>query len=272
MKCPQCGHDQSSTVECQQCGIIFSKWRPKSEAARPEPLPTDLPDDFPSPLEALFRGANVLKLRENPRGVLSMLTGWEVAREFDITDSVGRSRGTAAEQGQGFLAGLGRTYFSSWMPIQFAVFAYPGQQLVLTLQRPFFWWFSEMTVTGPDGQRFGSATRQFSILRKRYALRDASGQIFATIATPLFHPWTFPIFDRSGQQRGEIQKRWAGMTGEVFTEAHRFMIDLMNNDWPLAHRAVILATALTIDYDSFESRGRRRSALGIGTSVDSLFE
>jgi hypothetical protein len=92
-------------------------------------------------------------------------------------------------------------------------------------------------------------------------LRDASGQTFATIASPLLHPWTFPIFDRSGQQRAEIAKKWAGMTEEMLTEAQRFKIDFMNYDWPLAHRAVVLGTALSIDFDSFEWRGRRRNAL-----------
>ena len=51
----------------------------------------------------------------------------------------------------------------------------------------------------------------------------------------------------------------------MFTEAQRFKIDFMNHDWPLAQRAVILATALTIDFDSFESRGERRTWLNLGS-------
>ena len=253
MRCPQCGHEQSSTVECEQCGIIFSKWKPHEVAAA----------ELPSPLAALLGNANVLRLNENPRGVLSMLTGWEVAREFDIVDSIGRQRGSAAEQGQGALASLGRTFFSGWLAIQFAVFSYPSQQLAMTLRRPFFWFFSEMTIDGAHGERLGSAKRRFSIIRKRYDLRDASGQTFATIASPLLHPWTFPIFDRSGQQRAEIAKKWAGMTEEMLTEAQRFKIDFMNYDWPLTHRAVVLGTALSIDFDAFEWRGRRRNALDL---------
>jgi hypothetical protein len=249
MRCPQCGHEQSSTIECEHCGIIFSKWKPHEVA-----------EGLPAALEALLGNVNVLRLNENPRGVLSMVTGWEVAREFDVVDSVGRQRGSAAEQGQGVFASLGRTFLSSWLSVQFAVFTYPSQQLALTLRRPFFWFFSEITVDGFRGERLGSAKRRFSLLRKCYDLRDASGQTFATIASPLFHPWTFPIFDRSGQQRAEIAKKWAGMTEEMITEAQRFKIDFMNHGWPLAQRAVILATALTIDFDSFEWKRRGRSA------------
>jgi uncharacterized protein YxjI len=256
MKCPQCGHEQSSTVECEQCGVVFSKWKPHETA------PRTLPTDLPSPLETLLGSANVLRLNENPRGALGMLTGWEVAREFDIVDSVGRQRGSAAEQGQGLLAGLGRTFFSGWLSIQFAVFAYPTQERAMTLQRPFFWFFSEMTIDGPNGERLGSAKRRFSLIRKRYELHDASGRSFATIVSPLLHPWTFQIFDRTGQQRAEIAKKWAGMTQEMITGAQRFKVDFMNHDWPLAQRAVILATALTIDFDSFESRRNRDSVTG----------
>jgi uncharacterized protein YxjI len=259
MKCPQCGHEQSSTVECEHCGIIFSKWKPHEVA--------DLPAGLPSPLEALLGNANVLRLNENPRGVLGMLTGWAVAREFDIVDSIGHQRGSVAQQGQDVVSTLGRTLLSGWLTIQFAVFSYPSQQLAMTLRRPFFWFFSEMTIEGARGERLGSAKRRFSMIRKRYDLRDASGQTFATIASPLLHPWTFQIFDRSGQQQAEIAKKWAGMTEEMITEAQRFKIDFMNHDWPLAQRAVILGTALSIDFDSFESRGRRRNALDLTFSL-----
>src|SRR5207244_8989882 len=120
-QCPQCSHEQSTTVECEQCGIIFSKWKPH-EAAAPR-------DGLPSPIEALFGDSNVLRLIENPRGLLSMLTGWEVAKEFDIVDSVGRQRGSAAQQGGTGL--LGQNFITSWTRLRLAVFSYPSQQLAL---------------------------------------------------------------------------------------------------------------------------------------------
>ena len=108
----------------------------------------------------------------------------------------------------------------------------------------------------------GAANGGFSLIRKRYELHGASGQTFATIVSPLRHPWTFQVCDRHGAQRAEIAKKWAGMTEEMVTGAQRFKVDFMNHDWPLVQRAVILATALTIDFDSFESRRNRRSVAG----------
>jgi hypothetical protein len=171
MQCPHCAHEQSSTVECEQCGIIFGKWKPhEAEAPR---------DDLPSPIEALFGDSNVLRLLENPRGLLSILTGWQVAKEFDIVDSVGRQRGSAAQQG------VGGNFFPLWVSLRFAVFSYPSQQLALTLSRPGLWVFSEMIVEGERGERIGSVQRRFSIIRRRYDLRDAAGRTFATIAGSL---------------------------------------------------------------------------------------
>jgi len=256
MQCPQCSHEQSTTVECEQCGIIFSKWKPH-EAAAPR-------DGLPSPIEALFGDSNVLRLIENPRGLLSMLTGWEIAKEFDIVDSVGRQRGSAAQQGRGIVPALGQNFVPSWVRLRFAVFSYPSQQLALTIYRPGLWVFSEMIVEGERGERIGSVQRRFSIIRRRYDLCDAVGRTFATIAGSLTKRWSFPIFDLAGQQRGEISKKWAGM-GQEFVEAQRFKIDFMNQHWPLAQRAVMLAAAITIDFDAFENRSERRiGILAIG--------
>jgi len=242
MQCPQCSHEQSTTVECEQCGIIFSKWKPQEH------------DELPSPIEALCGDSNVLRLQENPRGLLSILTGWPVAREFDIVDSVGRQRGSAAQQA-GVISAFG---------LRVAVFSYPSQQLALTLSRQGLWFFSEMIVENERGQRIGSVQRKFSIIRRRYDLRDAAGRTFATIAGSLTKRWSFPIFDGAAQQHGEISKKWAGM-GQEFVEAQRFKIDFMNHRWPLAQRAVILAAAVTIDFDAFENRSERRiGILAIG--------
>lgn len=265
MRCPHCGHEQTAGTECEGCGVIFNKWKPQPDAAVAEPGQT-------SPLDELLHDLNVLRLNENPRGTLSMLTGWEPAREFDIVDSIGRARGTAAEQGRGVFAGIGRSLFSQWLAVQFSVFTFSSQRLAMTLRRPFFWFFSTMTVDGPRGERLGTVTRRFSLVRKRYELRDGRGQTFATIETPLLHPWTYPVFDRTGQQRAEIAKRWAGMAEEMITGAQKFRVDFMNTDWPLTQRAVILATALSIDFDSFESRRNRSSAFGVVSAVDELLE
>jgi hypothetical protein len=52
--------------------------------------------------------------------------------------------------------------------------------------------------------------------------------------------------------------------GQEFVDAQRFKIDFMNHSWPPAQRAVILAAAVTIDFDAFENRKDRIGILAIG--------
>lgn len=227
---------------------------------------------LPTPLDELFHDANVLRLNESARNALSIVTGWQNAREFDITDSVGRSRGTAIEQRRGVLADAGRTFLSGFLSIQFAVYTYSSQQLALTLTRPFFFLFSTMTVTGSGNELLGTVKRKFSLLRKRYELRDARDRVFATIESPLLHPWTYRVFDNAAVQRAEISKKWAGLSEEWVTGAQKFRLDFMNTRWTSQQRAVILAAALSIDFDSFEAQRTKRSGAGAIAAIEELIE
>ena len=62
------------------------------------------------------------------------------------------------------------------------------------------------------------------------------------------------------------------MTEEMVTGAQKFRVDFMNHDWPLAQRAVILATALSIDFDSFETRRHRRSSFDVVGAVEDILQ
>jgi scramblase len=261
VKCPQCAHEQSSAVECEHCGIIFSKWKPHE--AKPEPVAEPPRDDLPPPLEAIFGDLNVLRLLETPLGTLAMMTGWPVAREFDVVDPVGRQRGSVAQAGRGAIPLTGQAIAAPWLRLRFGVFSYPSQQLAATFWRKGYLAFSEMFVDGARGERLGSVKRRFSLIRRYYDLRDASGQIFATVAGSLMSRGMFSIVDRAGQQHGEISKNWAGYTQEV-AEARRFKLDFMNHHWTLAQRAVILAAAVSIDFDVFEHREDKIGIVALG--------
>lgn len=238
MRCPQCGHEQVSGDECQECGIIFSKWKP------PETAPSH--ENLAGPLGALFGDLNVIRLIENPRGLLSMVTGWPVAREFDIVDSIGRQRGSAAQEGTIMPAASRR----------FAVFDYPAQQLIATFTRTGFW-ASHTIVEGAHADRLGSVRRRFSLLRLRYDLCDAAERIFGTVVSGAMQRWVLAVYDRSGQQRGEISRKWSGLSQEM-ADARRMQIDFNNFGWTVAERAVILAAAVCVDFDTFEGRRRIR--------------
>lgn len=239
MKCPHCAHEQSAALECEQCGIIFAKYKP------PEPNPER---DLPPPLETMFRDHNVVRLQENPLPALAVVTNWPVAREFDIVDPVGRQLGSITQQ-SGLLG-------SGWP--QFAAFAYPTQQLAMQWDR---WMsFSNAIVKGHHGETIGAVRRRWTLIRRRYELSDAAGRVFAVVVSTLMKRWVFPILDASGQQCGEISKPYAGYTQEMVTEARKFKVDFMNHPWSVAQRALIVVAAVCIDFDVFE---RRRESIGL---------
>jgi hypothetical protein len=77
--------------------------------------------------------------------------------------------------------------------------------------------------------------------------------VFATIQSPRWRPWTFPILDRSGTERAVISKKWRGLGAEYFTDADNFGLDFRTHNWTLSQQATLLAAMVGIDYDYFEN-------------------
>jgi uncharacterized protein YxjI len=251
MECPKCGHQQQGGAECGRCGVIFAKI-----SSRPEPDGGDITAaHFQSPLATLLE-PDSLTIRQEPRGLLEILTDWEIANEYTISDGVGRIRGFAVEQGRGAGAGLTRTFLGSRRPFHIAVLAASEREVILELNRPFVILFSRVTVTS-GARTIGTIRRRFSLLHRTYDLADSGGKVFARIAGPLLRIWTFPVFDLQGNQRAEIVKKWSGLRQEYFTDADTFRLSFRQAAWTVEQRAVVLAAALSIDFDFFENNNRR---------------
>lgn len=126
--------------------------------------------------------------------------------------------------------------------------------LVWQLRRNFFFLFSDLEILNSRGMRVGSVHRRFSLLSKKYELKNERYQIFATITSPLWRPWTFPVASViSKQEGGLIAKKWTSGLSEFFTDADTFLIDYGVKSWSLSERTTILAAAISIDFDFFES-------------------
>ena len=251
MTCPKCGHEQRGLIECERCGVIFSKIR----------LEDDLPPEsfsghhFPAPIENLVGNTKLLLIDQHQRGWLEILTDWEVANEYSIQDGAGRIRGFIVEQGRGFGAALKRSLLGSHRPLHLVVFSPSEREVVIELTRPFFFFLSEMEVLSAD-RRIGSIVRRFA-LRTRYELYDERERLFATIVRPLMNIWTFELVDASGKPRGEIAKKWSGLGQEWFTDADKFRVMFDADDWTLEQKSVVLAAAMAIDFDFFENNQKR---------------
>lgn len=256
MNCPKCGYQQSGTVECGQCGVIFAKWKPQDAVAAAVEADEIAPDDPRFALETLLK-SNRLTIDQHSREWYEILLNWEQANEYAISDGQGRHRGWVVEQGRGFKAALRRVFLGSHRPLVLAVFSTFRDEVILELRRPFYFFLSTMDVVTPEGRKLGTIEHQLTLLRRTYTLRDPSGREFAKIVSPLMKIWTFPVYDQFGEQRGVITKKWAGVGQEWFTDADKFGLQFTNDNWSLDQRACVFAAALTIDFDFFENNQKR---------------
>jgi hypothetical protein len=248
MDCPKCGQTQTDgAVECMSCGVILAKARGADAPAAPRTPPSS----GDSVLAGIL-GSAFLVIEQHARHWWEILLNWEQRNEYAVRDPSGATVGFVVEQGKGFLAAVVRCFMGSHRPLDVAVFD-TREQLLLQLERTFFWFFSSLDVKTPDGQRQGKVERRFGIITKRYDLHDERGRVFATIASPFWRIWTFPILDGSGRQVGEISKKWSGLGKELFTDADNFKVDFGEGRWTPGQRTVLFAAALSIDFDFFEN-------------------
>ncbi len=256
MKCPKCGYENEAAEECARCGVIFAKYANQ----KPEqPLqPSEPASSFSDhgPLERLL-SRPALVIQQNSKHWYEILFNWEQSNQYHISDHHGRMIGVIEERSQGLANALIRIFLGSHRPLDIEVLDFQTNDIALNLTRSFFFFLSDLDVATPDGRKMGSIHRQFDILYKRYDLRDQNGDLFATIASPLWRLWTFPIFDRSGKEVAVISKKWSGLAQEIFTDADNFGLDFGDVDWTLQQKAVIFAAALSIDFDFFENNQNR---------------
>ncbi len=207
--------------------------------------PTDL-------TQALSTGSQIVIKQK--RELVEVFLGFETRNQYLVFDHNGAPCGTIVERGSGFMAFLKRVFLKSHRPFVIDIIDANGKA-ILELKRPFFFFFSDITVKVPDGPILGSAHRRFGILYKNYDLRTPEGQTFARIRSALFKIWTFAIRDSENIEVARVSKKWSGALKEIFTDSDNFIIEFGEKHWGSQNRAVILAAAISIDFDFFENNG-----------------
>ena len=95
------------------------------------------------------------------------------------------------------------------------------------------------------------------VLCRRYRIRVSRGPAMM-IDGSLFRPWTFPV-RKSGREVARIEKKWSGVGRELLSDADTFMVRFLDPSLGAAERRLLIAAALVVDFDFFESdpRGSR---------------
>ena len=178
---------------------------------------------------------------------LEAFTGIETENRYSVSTPDGEQLLYAYEE-SGFLA---RMFLKSHRPLEIHVVDGDDEHLI-TAGRGFFWFLSHLHVRDGSGREIGSLRRRFSVLNRRFELEDSRGALLAEIRGPRLRPNTFMVY-KQGEEIGRVTKQWSGIGKEVFTDADTFRVQIDTGRADRDFSLLMLASALAIDLDFFES-------------------
>ena len=254
MLCPKCGFNATDPENCPQCGVNFSGY--KSFLEHHQVLAT----------VGILQGLSFLKdastlFVKQQEDALRIVTGWQSLNHYAIMDSDGRTLALLAERDQGFSSMIFRHFMRNRRSLIIDIFDGAGQ-VIAQLNRPFFWFFSSLYVTGPgEIPNYGAVERRFSFWLPRYDLCTPGGEPFGSLSCPFFGGATlggsvmgnrnYDVYDRVGRKTGSsIMRVWNGLM-RVFSDEDTYCVQL-TSEWTAEQKLVILAAAVSIDFDSYE--------------------
>lgn len=195
-------------------------------------------------------GANRLMIKQDVEWG-EVVTGLEMRNHYVVSTNTGDPIYTAAEEGGSTLT---RWFLKQLRPFTINIRTFDSKP-ILSLRRPFRFYFHEIDILTPTGERLGSIRRQFSILRRKYTVRDDGEHEILRLFGPILHPWTFEVY-RNEQQIGKITKKWSGLLKEAYTDADNFGV-IFPTDLDLRQKCLLLGAVFLIDFVHFEYNARK---------------
>ncbi len=187
-----------------------------------------------------------------------ILIGLEGKNKYEVLDESGQRVGFIHERGSGIVQYLKRIFLKRHRPLIVDVFNKDSQK-VLELRRPFYWFFSDLSIhLAQSGKKVGSVDQRFSFFRKKYSLNDSYDKEFATIDSGFFNFFNFEINSIEGRKLGHIKKKWGNLLKEFFTDADTFGVDL-SRELEINDKAIVFSTSIIVDLDHFENNNSKIS-------------
>jgi uncharacterized protein YxjI len=252
--CPKCGFTaDTGLIDCPRCGIIVAKFLKREREQKQ--LDRLAANEKNSVADQLAGATRLVVQQQKEWG--EILTGIEAKNKYDVMDPRGHLMFQAEEQEGTLAAVLSRVLLKALRPFTMHLFTTAGRG-VLTLKRPFRFYFHELEISKANGIPLGKIKRRFSVLRKNYSVLDQNGREIFQLYGPILHPWTFEI-QKGAQVLGKITKKWSGLAKEAFTDADNFGI-VFPNGIDFSQKAILLGAVFLIDFVHFENRGKNGSS------------
>ncbi len=245
--CPKCGFPfERRVAECPKCGVILQKYlRRQTELETRKQVAAALSDSLNLKKIASARS---LVIRQRVEWG-EVVTGFETRNRYAIRDENNRHLFDASEESGALGRALLRHFLRRLRPFTIAIHS-PLEGAVMSIRRPFRFFFHEVGIYSEDDALLGRVTRRFSILRRIYAVSDHGGEELFTLFGPILHPWTFRIM-RGGAVVGKITKKWSGLFKETFSDADNFGV-VLPEGIDLRQKAILLGAVFLIDFVHFE--------------------
>ncbi|CAK7894090.1 hypothetical protein CAAN1_02S01090 [[Candida] anglica] len=219
---------------------------------------------------------------ERKMEMMNLFLGFEQANKYVIMNSTGQQIGYMEEKDMGILKMIGRQFFRLHRPFELEVFNNYGDSL-MTIKRPFSFINSHIKALlpgyDPNGnlmhEVIGESVQSWHLWRRRYNLFKLDDDVtdeynqYGAIDAP-FLSFDFPVKNDVGDVIGSVDRNWVGLGREMFTDTGVYIIRMdpasfagMGDIYPsvagpltLDQRAILLATAVSVDFDYFSRHSR----------------
>jgi uncharacterized protein YxjI len=128
-----------------------------------------------------------------------------------------------------------------------------NETVLATIQRGWTFWLSKIIIMDGNGVVTGSIRQKFRFLKPRFRIYDTNDICIAEIQGD-WKAWNFSITNASGNEIGQINKKWAGVAREFFTNADKYHVSIIPEYAEDRSKLNIVVTAITIDMVLKESK------------------